>query len=548
MTQQSTIFFNNLCKSFETTCIDANGIINVPITDAKFGILTFNAISCSISQQEQEFIFTIDQSGSMSDTCTDGRTKMQHIIHTLKNMILYFNEKQITNLHVTVFAFDDKFVTIIERTRVSADNLQEILTKVSRVQPRGSTNIELALKETAEYIARIRAENPLHNISHIFMTDGDATEGTKDHNVLKSLVDPSVENAFIGFGINHDSLLLGNISDYKNSSYHFIDALEKAGLVYGEILHGILYKYLTDTEISVENGLVYDFKCNQWVNKLFIGDIVGEANKTHHLISTTPENCNVILSCKSSGEDYFFEVPELMNPDLNHHTKYVYRQRTLELLFEVGNLQKNKMEIQKLCELNCFPTFSMTRQDADDYTSKMARIKEEETDLKQKLREFFEKIKKYMADNNLNDDSFLKNLCDDIYISHRTLGTTYGVMYNTARQTSQGAQRCYTVSHTPQQDEEITHPNYINTHTTIFRAPRMLRQTNHFHTPNLFSATTNYDNNIDLQNPDELNHNLSCFDDTPYLTPTATRLMRDVSSSSHDDYMNAIEEEETQPI
>ena len=47
---------------------------------------------------------------------------------------------------------------------------------------------------------------------------------------------------------------------------------------------------------------------------------------------------------------------------------------------------------------------------------------------------------------------------------------------------------------------------------------------------------------------DELNHNLSCFEDTPYLTPTATRLMRDVSSNSHDDYMKAIEEEETQPI
>jgi hypothetical protein len=546
MSQQSTTtFFTNLCKSFETNGIDANGLINVPISDAKFGILSLNTISCSISEQEQEFIFTIDQSGSMSDACSDGRTKMQHIIHTLKNMIVYFNENRITNLHVTVFAFDNYFVTVIERTRVSADNLQEILTKVGSIQPRGSTNIELALIKTGQYITQIKADNPLHNINHIFMTDGDATEGRKDHNFLKGLVDPSVENAFIGFGANHDSLLLGNISNYKNSSYHFIDALEKAGLVYGEILHGILYKYLTDAEISVENGLVYNYKSNQWVDKLFIGDIVGEANKTYHLISNTPENCNAVLSCKKSGEDYLFAVVELVNPDANH-VKYIYRQKTLELLFEVGNLQKNKMEVQNL--YGGFPHFSMSQKENEDYISKLELIKDNEKELKQKLREFFEEIKKYMSDNNLSDDSFLKNLCDDIYISHRTLGTTYGAMYATARQTSQGNQRCYTVSHTPQDDEEDSNPNYINAHTTIFRTPRILRQANHYHTPNLFSDTNNTYETLGLKNMDELNHNLSCFEDTPYLTPTATRLMRDVSSNSHDDYMKAIEEEETQPI
>jgi hypothetical protein len=541
------MFFNNLCKSFETNCIDANNIINVPISDAKFGILSLNAISCSISEQEQEFIFTIDQSGSMSDACSDGRTKMQHIIHTLKNMIVYFNENRITNLHITVFAFDDKFVTVIERMRVNADNLQEILTKVGSIQPRGSTNIELALIKTGEYITQIKSDNPHHNINHIFMTDGDATEGSKDHNFLKGLVDPSVENAFIGFGANHDSLLLSNISNYKNSSYHFIDALEKAGLVYGEILHGILYKYLTDAEISLENGLVYNFKSNQWVDKLFIGDIVGEANKTYHLISNTPESCNAVLSCKNFGENYLFTVVELVNPDANH-AKYIYRQKTLELLFEVGNLQKNKSEAQKLYQDACFPifsTFSTSRQDAADYTSKMKLIKDEETGLKQKLREFFEEIKKYMSDNNLSNDSFLKNLCDDIYISHRTLGTTYGAMYATARQTSQGTQRCYTVSHTPQDDEANIHHNYINTNSNYINGdptlltlltPRISRQnTNNLNTINLFS---DFNDNISFQNPDELIHNLSSFEDAPYLTPTATRLMRDVSSDPNDFYVS----------
>jgi hypothetical protein len=376
------------------------------------------------------------------------------------------------------------------------------------------------------------------------MTDGDATVGSNDYNVLKGLVDSSVENAFIGFGTNHDSSLLTHISNYRNSSYHFIDALEKAGLVYGEILHGILYKYLTDVEVSIENGLVYDFKVNQWLDKLFIGDISGEANKTYHLISNTPENCKIILSCKNLGEKYSFEVSELTDTESNH-TKYIYRQKTLELLFEVSILQKNKIELQKLHHYNAF-TFSS--QENNDYHSKLDKIKNEENELKDKLRAFFEEIKKYMADNNLADDNFLKNLCDDIYISHKTLGTTYGAMYSTARQTSQGTQRCYTVSHTPRDNEEIGYSNYINDYPTLLGTPRMTRQsTNNFNTPNLFSDINEIrNNNISLINPNEIIHNLSSFEDAPYRTHTATRLMRDVSADPNDFYVSPVEE--TSPI
>ena len=58
--------------------------INIPISDAKFGILNLTALSLPMSQEVHEFIFMVDRSGSMSDICSDGRDKMQHILHTLK--------------------------------------------------------------------------------------------------------------------------------------------------------------------------------------------------------------------------------------------------------------------------------------------------------------------------------------------------------------------------------------------------------------------------------------------------------------------------------
>ena len=65
-----------------------NEIIPVPIKDAKFGILNLQAVSTPVSANVHDFVFTIDCSASMTDICSDNKTKMQHIIHTLKNMIL----------------------------------------------------------------------------------------------------------------------------------------------------------------------------------------------------------------------------------------------------------------------------------------------------------------------------------------------------------------------------------------------------------------------------------------------------------------------------
>ena len=509
-----SMFMSCFNMSFENKHID-NELIQVPIDNAKFGILSLEAEPCDINKQEQDFIFTIDRSGSMSDKCTDGRTKMQHIIHTLKNMVLYFFDNPNINAYITVFAFDDTVFCFIERTKVTLINIQEILFKIEKIYPLGSTNIELALKHVSLYIENIKMSNPSNNISNIFMTDGEATTGSKNLTVLKGLVYTEIDNAFIGFGINHDYILLEHISSSKNSSYHFVDALEKAGLVYGEILHNILYKHLIDTEITVENGLLYDYLNDQWVNKLFIGTIVGQSNKTFHIISNNPDNCKIILNCKNNDNNYLFQANKIDNP-LSDHTTYLFRQRTLQLLFQVKDFQQKIFTKRE--ETIGFHIFG--RENKLNYNLRESDIKTKEAKLKNQLRLFLEEIKKYMSDNNLTDDKILKNLCDDIYISYKTIGTKYGNMYTTARQVSQATQRCYTVSNTPIQDDDGFDTS--------------------FGRPSFFSNLLNKRNNFGHQ-PDEIKfnddplavrHDLSSFDDLPYLTPIATKLMRDISSST----------------
>ena len=85
----STTIFTKQSLVFDSTHINVEQV-PVPIPRAQFGILNLAAVSVPGSGTTLELVFSVDQSGSMSDACSDGRSKMQHIIHTLKNMIVYY--------------------------------------------------------------------------------------------------------------------------------------------------------------------------------------------------------------------------------------------------------------------------------------------------------------------------------------------------------------------------------------------------------------------------------------------------------------------------
>jgi hypothetical protein len=142
--------------------------------------------------------------------------------------------------------------------------------------------------------------------------------------------------------------------------------------------------------------------------------------------------------------------------------------------------------------------------------------------IKQLLRAFLEELKKYMEENQLNDDKFLKNLCDDIYISYKTFGTKLGTMFTCARQTSQGTQRCYTSCHIP---DDISNNLDINDldikKNYISRTPRINRN---------FNVVNFFDSCIDNSLLPPLEHFISDHADTPYSTPSARQVMEEISS------------------
>jgi hypothetical protein len=324
---------------------------------------------------------------------------------------------------------------------------------------------------------------------------------------LKELVDDSYINAFIGFGIDHDATLLNKLGDAnEKSTNYFIDQLENAGLVYGEILHGFVYKLLENVEITVSNGLIYDFKTNTWNTKLKQGDIVGESIKYYHIISETPNTCKVNINGKKIENETEFDIviePNLSPADL---TRYIYRQQTQQILYKINEyLKKTNVETDTTIPYMRLP--NLREPNKYDPEEKQKSV------LKSELCAFFEELKEYIVKNELQDDILLKNLCDDIYICHRTFGTEYGNMYCAARKSSQGNQRTYAVTQVPN----------VNCHDFGIQRSNVLQHYSNSQDPD-------YDLDNTIPPPVLLRHEVSDSLATPYRNSSNSRVMREISS------------------
>jgi hypothetical protein len=279
------------------------------------------------------------------------------------------------------------------------------------------------------------------------MTDGDVTEGEKTPNELKKHLHPLVSNIFIGFGIDHNAYLLKEFgANTSINNYYFVDELEKAGFVYGEILHSIIYRILENTTIQVTNGLIYDWKKNTWLDKIDVGDLVSETNKTFHILSDNPTmfSCNIeAVDCSSKKIVSVSLTKKDACVDFN---EYKYRQRVQELLFEVNVHNFGYSEIIG------------NMRKIDDYEDYYRKIHETGKVLKERMKILLDDLMTQSEKSKM-----MKMLCDDVYVCLQTFESKHGAMFSCARQVSQGAQRSYSATYT----SKASKPPQVN---TMFRS------------------------------------------------------------------------------
>lgn len=376
--------------------------------DAQHGVFTINTPTVPITVKPTFILFTVDATGSMNESSGKSSTKIDVMKHSFANIVRYLSKLD-APIFISVLSFNEVVTTVLEISKITPENVEDVVKSIQSIEADGQTNIELALTSAKEKIDNYLAVHEGHQIAHIFMTDGHPTKGTSNLETLNKLVSTkNCGNVFIGFGNDHNVTLLKGLSENRRSFYQYIQDFESTAAIYGEILHPYLYPCLENAEIAVENGEIYDWTKNEWTCKLEEDILIGGQEKIYHIKAEMDKRITVTVSYQTvtSTERSHVTTNDSTIVDL---TQYVFRQKTLELLYQ---------------------------------SSRSSIMRDERIKLQKEINALFIKINDYMKSSGKCEDAFLKQLCDDLYIAYSGLKKNNGCdMLSLSRFTSQGRQQ-----------------------------------------------------------------------------------------------------------
>jgi hypothetical protein len=246
--------------------------------------------------------------------------------------------------------------------------------------------------------------------------------------------------------------------------------------------------------------------------------LAADTKKRYHIQTDNPDKIRVRFM------DDDVEVDEtVFHGQFEELTQMEYRYRTLEMLFRATQMSSPHR--------NAIYTLHAQPAEAQPEV-KSLEAKPTIRDLKVEMKNLVAEMTTYME--TLDDKRLMKNLCDDIVVVYRTIGTRYGHMYSCARQCSQGTERIHTASNTPMApredncDEEdrdsVFGEEDPNSVFELTPRPRFGRS--------LFAPKKQRD---PLCEDDEFNNYLVSDEaQTPHSSRTATTLINEISMTDED--------------
>ena len=421
---------------------------------------------CKPNFEKFTIALNIDRSGSMGSLDKNSKTPLEYTIHTVKSLISYLEEIKINNpeiiIKILINAFDNKQLNI--GYHEIGQSTEKYFKKINNITPRGTTDIEGAFKSILQ--DELYSKTDDFQKAHILFTDGKPNVGKQS---AKGITDknPKGKQIYIGYGSGHDSKLLQDMSKIVKGEYHFVDNIENAGMVYGEIIHGLLFQAVKNIKVTIKGAEAYDFQNNIWSNEINFHSFASEHSQTLILRSNwdsvEPISVSVIYSetnnnkhCKMDiFSQYNCTSGESKQTDRNLDVeKQIYRQKTLEILYDA--LNENYIDTH---------TF------------------------KESITIFEKGLKNFMKEKNLEDDPFMLKLCADIYIAYSGINSSVGDAFISSRLNCQGSQRAYQISDLTCLRQPAMSPtsfrsvNPSNNSDTIMAPPKNLRQSSCYTTP-----------------------------------------------------------------
>ena len=443
--------------------------------DSNLGIVRLTVHDIEPKFMQFNWLLVTDRSGSMDASTSSihsGTTKLDALKHTMRKMFEYFykdaqDRGSTHNVIITLFDHEVNQLTVkIDKDTEMAPHYKAI----SEITSGGMTNmykgIQTALLDSNTMI-------PNAKTVMVVLSDGEITSGvsckeTIGQLMLDSTQDENFSNRVVGYGADHSVKLLSYLADLTKGEYHCIESVEGAGVVYGEIVHGVIYEAARNGFMRVENCEIYNPMECKWSDTIEINEFAAGKTYTWSMrkINEEPVTVQVTYTNNEEGE----VVATVINQDTITHPEpgtedrdvrfYDLRQKTLELVGEAkSHWQEGDDSPRFRRQLPpCLRPPKMRRMTATVHNSDgdddlghlpppLLNIFDQDT-LEAKTTEIEAKLDAHMVVLNeakikYGEDEFIITLCDDVYVAKKALKSANGLSYIAARHVTQGMQRCY---------------------------------------------------------------------------------------------------------
>lgn len=220
-------------------------------------------------------IILLDVSGSMRDD-----NKLENVKKSLSFLLNFLKKSD----KMSLVTFNNVSNILIENMNVTPEYVETFRFTIDTLKASQGTNLSAGLLNTKSILERASG-NTISKTGLILLTDGHTNEGLESNDILRIIdsmknILPSLSITTIGYGEDHNCLLLKEIATIGGGSYNIVSTMEEVATVYGDILGGLMTTVAQNVTISY----VSSWKClNSYPTKvngltyLNVGDICAES-------------------------------------------------------------------------------------------------------------------------------------------------------------------------------------------------------------------------------------------------------------------------------
>ena len=386
------------------------------------GYFTFECDETQILNGLYHIVLSIDTSGSMNSVMVKLKTMLTSI---LKYLFDLQNDNSKIEIYITLLVFNQKVYRHVKNRKLDSELYETLKNKIQNLTACGTTNFELPFTKIKDYFMI----NVKQNI-HLFFTDGHPTCGKMSFEDLQPCIQTDYMHYYVGFDTHHNYQLLDTIAKNKQDNglcgkYYYLDLIENAPLIYGDIFHNVFYKAYEHVTFTSQYIEFYNEEKNTWDHEYVKQDVCSyDKFLIHFRFPWTPNTHGQEYdSCFDLDEYPEFKVAaEKWDSSEYHHNhnnpicifdnikSYICDCETDEdySLVTQRNIDVVKMDYR----VDVLTLLNQVKQyiECDEVDISREKIQTYKT----KVNKLFLEIKEFQDNNSLNDDVFIKQLLVDL--------------------------------------------------------------------------------------------------------------------------------------